>query len=182
MYEELYEVWLKEKENAEIQKLTEDFYVKVADYVKKLQEEKRMLDEKSVRAKILRRKTANVEAMVRELLRLRLEKIVRKALEGEKVSDNILVREEHRWNREMASLVEKFQFFSDKILRGKLVKALEEKPKTIVVRFLKDVPAIIGADMKTYGPFMAEDVATLPFENGKALIEQGVAVKVELSA
>ena len=182
MYKELYEAWRREKESMEIQELPDDFYVKVAGYIKKLREESRMLDEKSVKAKILRRKTGNVEAMVRELLQLRLEKIVRKALKGEKVSDMVLVQEEQPWNRKLASLVEEFQSFSNELLRGRLAKALEEKPKTVVVRFLKDVPAIVGADMKTYGPFMAEDVATLPFENAEVFIRRGVAEKVEISS
>jgi DNA replication factor GINS len=48
------------------------------------------------------------------------------------------------------------------------------------VRFLKEVPAIIGADMKTYVPFKPEDIATLPVENAKALIKQEVAMEVEI--
>jgi DNA replication factor GINS len=51
----------------------------------------------------------------------------------------------------------------------------------VVLRFLKDVPALIGSDMKTYGPFEAEDVATLPSENAKILVKQGLAEKVEAS-
>jgi DNA replication initiation complex subunit (GINS family) len=33
--------------------------------------------------------------------------------------------------------------------------------------------------MKTYGPFKVEDVASLPIENAKVLIKQGLAEKVE---
>jgi DNA replication initiation complex subunit (GINS family) len=47
------------------------------------------------------------------------------------------------------------------------------------LRFLKEVPAIIGADMKTYGPFKVEDIAALPIENTKILIKQGLAEKLE---
>jgi hypothetical protein len=39
---------------------------------------------------------------------------------------------------------------------------LKLKHKRVVLRFLADVPAIIGSDMKTYGPFKAEDVASVP--------------------
>jgi len=48
------------------------------------------------------------------------------------------------------------------------------------LRFLRDIPAIIGADMKTYGPFNAEDVASLPAENAKILAKQGLAERVEV--
>jgi DNA replication factor GINS len=50
-----------------------------------------------------------------------------------------------------------------------------------VVRFLSDFPAIIGVDLKTYGPFKAEDIATLPVENASALISQGVVKQVRFS-
>jgi DNA replication factor GINS len=46
------------------------------------------------------------------------------------------------------------------------------------MRLLKDVPAIVGADMKTYGPFRTEDVASLPVENAKILVRQGLAEKI----
>jgi DNA replication factor GINS len=55
----------------------------------------------------------------------------------------------------------------------------KEKPKKRVLRFLREVPAIIGADMKSYGPFKPEDVASVPAENAKILIKQGLAAEVE---
>ncbi len=39
----------------------------------------------------------------------------------------------------------------------------------------------MGADMKSYGPFLVEDVASLPVENAKILVKQGLAVQVEVS-
>ena len=53
--------------------------------------------------------------------------------------------------------------------------------KRVALRFIKNIPTIIGADMKTYGPFIAEDVASLPVENAKMLVKQGLAVSVEVS-
>jgi len=56
---------------------------------------------------------------------------------------------------------------------------VKEKPRTMILRFVKEIPAIIGADMKTYGPFRPEDIASLPIENAKILVKQDVAVEVE---
>ena len=55
-----------------------------------------------------------------------------------------------------------------------------KKPQTILVRFVCEIPAIVGVDMKTYGPFRTEDVASLPAENAKALIQQSVALEIEM--
>ncbi|MGE5188400.1 MAG: hypothetical protein ACM3JE_05170, partial [Betaproteobacteria bacterium] len=54
-------------------------------------------------------------------------------------------------------------------------------PKRLTLRFTKSIPAIMGADMKSYGPFIAEDVASLPEVNAKMLVKQGLAVMVEVS-
>ena len=51
-----------------------------------------------------------------------------------------------------------------------------------MLRFLKAIPSIIGADMKTYGPFAAEDVASVPADNAKILVKQGLAVVVDVSS
>jgi len=53
--------------------------------------------------------------------------------------------------------------------------------KRVTIRFLNMVPAIVGSDMKTYGPFMIEDVASVPESNAKILIRQGLAKPVEFS-
>src|SRR5919108_746581 len=50
-----------------------------------------------------------------------------------------------------------------------------------LIRFVRDVPPIIGVDLKTHGPFHKEDVARLPQENAEGLIRQGAAVEVRAS-
>lgn len=52
--------------------------------------------------------------------------------------------------------------------------------KQIVVRFLKPIEAFVGIDMSKYGPFQTEDVASLPFENARSIIEGGAAVEVHV--
>ena len=68
------------------------------------------------------------------------------------------------------------------MLLGKISREKSEEIKRkMVVRFLKDVPSIVGVDLKTYGPFKSEDVASIPIENAKVLIRQGLAVEVEMN-
>jgi DNA replication factor GINS len=42
------------------------------------------------------------------------------------------------------------------------------------------VEQIVGTDLKKYGPFKTEDIATLPYENAHALIAKNMAMKVRL--
>jgi len=62
------------------------------------------------------------------------------------------------------------------------LKKAEGTPKqkrSLMVRFFQDVPAMVGTNTKMYGPFKAEDIASLPVENAESLIKRGIAVKVE---
>ena len=47
-----------------------------------------------------------------------------------------------------------------------------------MIRFLSEVDEIVGADLEKYGPFKAEDIATIPYENAQALIAKKIATKV----
>ena len=180
MYDELYEAWTKERETTEIQALPKDFYVKLAGYIKKMREESRMLDEKTVRAKLLRRESNNVKKMVEELIRLRREKALGKAMDEKIVPKEALTYEEEKLLGEVWPSMESYQTLLKDVLSGRSPRVeVKEKPKTMILRFIQEIPAIIGADMKTYGPFKPEDIASLPIENARVLIKQGVAVEVE---
>jgi len=180
LYNELYEAWKKEKESVEIQKLPRNFYAKLADYVKKIREESRMLDEKTTKAKLMKRELKNVRSMVKELVRLRRKKTLEKTVAGEPVPREILAEGEEKLYEQLFPLAESCQTFLKDILQGRLSPIeKEEKPKKMLVRFVQEIPAIVGSDMKTYGPFKPEDIATLPTENARILIKQGVAVEVE---
>ncbi len=69
--------------------------------------------------------------------------------------------------------------FKEDLAQGREPSPSPEKRKnSLLIRFIKDVPSIIGVDLKTHGPFLKEDIASLPFENADSLIRQGAAVEV----
>lgn len=179
MYNELYNVWKKELENEKLGKLSYNFYTKIADYVKKLKEENRMLDKKTVKAKLLKSEMSNVKRMLHELILIRYRKLVKKAGEGSLVPKDILAMEELKIYRDFSSLFEAYQKFAKNLMQGHVsqIKLGQERKRTIL-RFLKNIPAIIGIDMQTYGPFKIEDVASLPVENAKLLVKKGLAIIV----
>jgi DNA replication factor GINS len=180
MYDKLYAAWKKEKENVEIQRLPKNFYAKIAEYVKKIREESRMLDKKTAKAKLLNREFKSVKNMAEELVRLRYDKALKKSLARETVPRGVLIEEEEKLYGEILPLAEAYQTFLKNVLRGRLSRIeRQEKPKKTLLRFVQEIPAIIGSDMKTYGPFEPEDIATLPSENARILVKQGVAVEVE---
>jgi len=57
----------------------------------------------------------------------------------------------------------------------KRIVAPPAKIEFVKVRFLKDMPAIVGADMKVYGPFAKGDVVELPKVNAEVIVKQEIA-------
>jgi DNA replication factor GINS len=183
LYNELYEIWKKEKENEnEIQRLPNNFYAKIVAYIKKLKEENRMLDKKTTKAKLLDYEFKNVKVMVDELLSLRYKKIQKTLFAQETVAREVLTEEEKKLYGRVTPLAEAYRAFSKDLLRGRLSRIEKEvKQRMTVLRFVQGIPALVGADMKTYGPFGPEDIATLPSENAQILIKQGMAMEVDLT-
>lgn len=66
--------------------------------------------------------------------------------------------------------------------RPKVLESISTKmrSKQIVVRFLKPIEAFVGIDMNKYGPYAQEDVASLPFENARSIIDSGGAIEASV--
>jgi DNA replication factor GINS len=204
LYNELYKAWKAEKENVEVQPLPKDFFTRLAQYFKRLKEESRMIDDKTVRARLLLEESKNVKRLSEELIRLRYEKVLEKTKVGEPLATDGLAVEEEKLFKDASGSAEAFTSFLRDVLSGKSSDAktsnVSETPnedakaslraertaavggRKSVLRFLQPVPGIIGADMKPYGPFKPEDVASVPVENAKVLVKQGLAVEVEVNA
>lgn len=182
MYEALYEAWLREKENEELQKLPEEFYAEIVEYVNGIRRESRMLESKSVKAKLMAQELANVERIAKELVGLRFEKLVKQTSSGEPPRDETLTSKEREIALELRPSFEKFQeVLKDSTKKETMASGEKAGQARKLLRFLKEVPAIVGADLKMYGPFAAEDVATLPAENARVLVKHGAAMEVETS-
>jgi len=185
MYDELYAAWRFELENTELGALPSDFYGQAAAFLKAIGEEIRMLDKKTVKSTLLERELERAECMLQELIWTRYKKIVSFVSENQNLPSSLLADEEESLGERFVSFAESYQKFTGKLLKGHILPQISKKSavrvrKRTVLRFIKAVPAVIGVDMKTYGPFMAEDVASLPMKNAKILVKQGLAERVEL--
>jgi DNA replication factor GINS len=182
MYDELFRTWKQELEGNDLTRLPADFYSRAADYVRRLGEESRMLDKRTAKANLLKKETQNAKRMIRELIRARYRKLVKKAAEGEKAPPDVLTSEEERIFAGVYAFSDVFQSLRKDVLQGRKPRVEDKlEHKRAVLRFVEPVPAIIGADIKPYGPFQAEDVASLPVDNAKILVKQGLAKRIEAS-
>ena len=67
--------------------------------------------------------------------------------------------------------------------RPKVLESISSRilSKQTVVRFIKPMEQFIGVNMAKYGPYHEEDVAVLPFENARSLMENGIAVQLDVN-
>jgi DNA replication factor GINS len=185
MYEELFAAWRFEVEHDELGDLSSDFFGRLADYVGRIKRESRMLDKKGVKAGLLEREMEHVQRMISELVWARYVKLISLLKAGQKLPSDLLAAEEAALFANFVSFIDSYHNFVDKLLQGHIsnvvVAKAHEPYKRVTLRFLKAIPAVVGVDMKTYGPFLAEDVGSVPVDNAKILIKRGLAEKVEVS-
>jgi DNA replication initiation complex subunit (GINS family) len=169
-------------EQTELGCLPHNFYVTIADYLRLLGEESRMLDKKTLKAKLLEQEAKHVRCMLDKLVWTRFEKITCLIGKSQSVSSEALTAEEIGVFEGFVPITEAFSKFAKELLQGQVARVEAQKThKRTVLRFVKVVPAIIGVDMKSYGPFLIEDVASVPIDNAQILVKQGLAVLVEPS-
>jgi DNA replication initiation complex subunit (GINS family) len=166
MYEKIYSVWEKEQKEDTLQRLEDSFYIEAKKFLEALITDKN--EPEPLLNKLVKKEYNNISFMLNDLINIRLDKILRSIRIGKELNKEKLLHEEK-------ALYERFkndllQLFGEKALPPE-VKEIEEKNESfLLIRFLRQLPAIVGSDMKIYGPFQVEDIATLPRENAKALI------------
>lgn len=182
MYDEMFEFWRREIENTDLQSLPKNFYERLADYVRRIREERRMMDEESLRGKLLQREEENIKKMIHDLICIRHEKILQLVTGGETVPLTALTEEEESLYGNLSAHSEAYRNLLNDIMQGRKPRKISGKMTRgfLVIRIIKEIPQIVGVDMKIYGPFKPEDIATLPEENARALVKQGAAVEVNI--
>ena len=201
-YRILFDLWRRERQRSDIQPLQEGFYSVMVAYSTQLREQRRISDKTTVKGKLIEKEQDHVDRMLQDLNRLRLKKIVASELNGVPIESLNLTAEEKRLQVELRRLITAHNQSMRQVLQGKeqtevpqvaappqitphlqsphLFPHTERGDQALkVVRFIQSLPAIIGTDMKTYGPFKAEDVASLPSQNADNLIRKGIAKLLE---
>jgi DNA replication initiation complex subunit (GINS family) len=162
MYSEVFGVWKQEWENSEVTKLPDGFFDRAKEYLNRLDEEIKSRVGNGFKLVLLKSEYANVLAMIDDLKVLRRKKIAKLWSEGKKFDATTLTPEESTALTNISTSPPKPEATAE--------------AKLAVVRFLKDVPELVGSDLKYYGPFKPNDVGNLPVELATPLVTQGFAV------
>ena len=170
----LYAILQLEIENDTVQEIDPELYSSIGELIGNLKNK----GYDGIESKIKDSLVKIISDMVTLLLKIRIEK----AIKSKELDYSNLLDEERFILDSEDELRQRKDVILAATLNGRL-KLLEtvannHRTRSIVIRFLKPIDQIIGSDLQKYGPFDAEDVATLPFENALALIKKKIAVKI----
>ena len=188
-YTRLVEAWQREVGSEELQGIPDGFLGEMREYLSQLNQTPAGAD--NLRASLIKTEREFANQMFQELLETRLRKIVYSELDGAPIDAQAMTPEEQRLHSTLRGLLTEYRRgpgeapgrtpppSSPTVESQPQVEPQTEEPEMVVVRFLQPLPAIMGVDMKAYGPFQPEDVASLPKKNAENLVKRGVAVLVE---
>lgn len=201
-YETLFDLLKRERERADLQKLDENFFKYLIEFLK---EKKQIMGKPSLESfeekKNLERQLDNIKKLLIDLYGKREKKIISLALDKSRtkstiVDDSILLKEEKQFFNALIGLFDRHRegilfnvlncnlpFVVENKEEVKKVEIKENKEEvkkdTKLVRFIHAVPKFVGEELEEYGPFEEENIANLPIEIANLLITKGRAEEIK---
>ena len=204
-YETLYEFLRREKSREELQKIDFHFFRDVLNYLREKQQaydeslSKNDIFSQSERDK-LHIQLANIKKILRDLYDIRERKIINMSVNTSRVKTHIvdtanLLPQESALFQSLSAVLSQYRTgILHKLIELRepdimpIVLPVPEVPKepeaaTVQptnkhVKFLDKIEQFVGEELEMYGPYEANDEATLPSELADVLIGQGKAVEL----
>lgn len=179
------ELLKKETQIPKIQAISPDIYRKIAQIIRDLSIQKYEDLELDVHHELIKLLTLSTKS----LFELRIRKLL-EGSNGQHLSPSLLssddysklTNEEKYIFEEERKVSQRKQLIIQSLIDGN-VNNLDTisriiRSKMIIIRFLESTDQFMGVDMAKYGPFIKEDIAILPFENARSLIERKIAIEI----
>ncbi len=186
-YEALYEILRKEKNSDELQKLDENFFENVSEYIKTKKEilasqESKDSIFKDVEAPKTRKQIEQIQKILKEIYERREHKILQLALFSSRT--NSTIKEENLLDEELDLFIDintKLKSFKNDIFNRfngeipkkeepKELKSQDNKDSLKLIRVIQPIPKFIGDDMNIYGPLEANDVVSISEDVANLLV------------
>ncbi len=168
-FELIRKIQREEQRVPKLTKLPENFYQNVKAYL----DQKRKLSDKKVALE-----STNIERLIEDVFNRRERKILNQAIITARINipPENLTKEEKEFFDQLVSLIKQ-----RRKLELNSIFALRKEELVSLVVFKEDTPEFVGSDEKTYGPFKKGDMAKLPEENIKVLLERKIVEKFKVS-
>lgn len=178
------ELLKKETQIPKIQAISPDVYKKIAQLIKELSTQKYENLELDVHQELIKL----IVLSTKSLIELRTKKLLENSnanltYPSLSTDDYSKLTDEEKYIFEEERKVSQRKDLITQSLTDGNVNNLDSisriiRSKMIIIRFLEATDQFMGVDMARYGPFIKEDVAILPFENARSLIERKVAIEI----
>ena len=129
------------------------------EYIEKLVAECHTESLSELQRQLRQAELVNLQFMLNGLLRDRLQKILAHLLDSKTIDQDLLTRPERRFLDQVSRNMRTTLAEADELFAPTEVQSPSQ---LVLVRFLAEHPQLIGVDLRTYGPFRADDLATLP--------------------
>jgi len=178
-YDELMNVWLKEREQENLASIPQDFETKLYAYASSVRQQLKVSDKKAISTLVKHAELDVVKKLLSSLFEIRFRKIIHALLKGEQLEN--LLGVERRFAEELSKLIYEYRKRINSIAYELRIPKIEERlAKYRIVCFMQTFPKIVCEDMKNYGPFRQYDIVTLPPESARLLATKQAARLLEL--
>ena len=199
-FETIYEILRREKNKEDLQRIDNDFFQDVLNYLKEKQQIYLDSLKKTDLFSISERENTslqlqNIKKILKELYDRREEKIIEMSLIRSKTKTNIidtsnlLEQEKALYN----SIVDVLNNYRERIINSVIEMRSVTKPVFVIedkqekktelpvtkLRFIQEIEPFFGKELEEYGPFKANEIAYIPNELANVILSQGKAVKAE---
>jgi DNA replication initiation complex subunit (GINS family) len=176
LYTALLERWQAEREAPTLLPLRDSFLQNLRSYIEKVLDLSQSEEKTSLQRQLFATELANLRFMVNDLLQIRVRKIF-SHIPHQEIDFDLLTRNERRFVEQITRNIRSVFMTTDD-----LFSPIEngDSSTLLLIRFLADHPQLVGVDLKTYGPFRADDLAMLPAENARLMIRKNQAEPVRI--
>jgi DNA replication initiation complex subunit (GINS family) len=169
-FELIRKIQREEQRIPKLTKLPEDFYNSLSAY---LDQKRKMKEDRRTTLEM-----KNIELLLEDIFNRRERKVLNFAIIAARTGippENLSEEEMEFFDKIVSTIKQRRNEGLKKMLGDK-----KEELATLIV-FKEEVPEFVALDEKTYGPFKKGDIAKLPEENMRVLIERGMAEEFKVS-
>lgn len=181
----LRELQKKEKTTHELEKLDDNFYGQLSDYMQR----KTKIKLENNAEFSMKRDVEHTKIIIRDILNRRERKAINLAIlnaRGNIAAKNMLPQEKELYEKIKSAVIEFRSNIKDMTDEDRTIKdEAKKKEKTAPdknsekIKILDKVPQFLGDDGKNYGPFKKDDIIDMPYQAASILIKIKKAKKVE---
>ena len=164
-----------EEESEKLIQLPSDLYSRTASYARSLRRASSPSNSE-ITNRLLARQSTMIRDMIGRLVALRARKAISQAVVSQLLPEERYVcSPEESYTTRLDEFVTAVSSGQSSFLE---LAHRSEMNRNVVVRFTKPVSEVIGADLRRYGPFRPNDLASLPAANADILVANDEAVVV----